>query len=355
MNTLLRTGALILFVCILAACGGGSSGSPSSSNGSRGTDTSQPDDTNTDPDDGETEEPPPVAADLTTNVFFPVMDGMALYYDDGETATVLGETIVNGDERVFPLQHPDERVEYITSTTHAVGLKGLYMRAIDGATPVYIDLMFDSARTILGNESSYRSSGDANITITGIAGTYNLPVTLVATRVGNEQVEVAGLPAQPARRIRLDLRLTVDLVTRAFILLTYPWAEPFLDTISLDMWFVPGIGIARIQQGQWQTSLTSREGIPQPHVFSVLRLANVNTITPVQIQLDGEAVTDDSWESTVYYRTTGENWLDVTFDETGSWRARITRTDLTRGVYAATVRFTQGDVVRDATVSLLVR
>ncbi len=357
MTIFFRAGALILLLSMIAACGGGGGGGSTSgsvTSDDRNTGTGQPDNTNNPPDAGEPPAPP-VAADLTTNVFFPVFPGMALYYDDQAEPSQMGEALVNGDERVFPLQHPDERVEYITSTTHEVGLKGIYLRAIEGATPVYLDLMFDTPRRILGNALSYSSSGNANVKITGIAGTYKIPVTLNARLAGNESISIGALPAQPARHIRLDMRLSVDIITRALILMNYPWVEPLLDAIPLDLWFVPGIGIARIQQGEWNIQLTAVDGIPQPHVFSVLRLANVNNIVPLQMSVNGDVLTDPQWQQTIYYRTSGENWLDVQYDSTGSWRARLTRTDLAKGVYAATVRFTQGDVTQDATVSLLIR
>lgn len=346
MTTLLRTSVLILFVCLLSACSDSSSSSPEPSTDPRNTEA---------PDDGGSSEPPPVATDLTTNIFFPVYDHMALYYDFSTEPTVLGETQLDGDVRVYPLQHSDERIEYITSTPGEVGLKGLSLRLIDRATPVYLDLTFDNVRAILGGDATYTTFGDANVSITGIAGRYPVPVTLAARRVDNAWLEVAGWQNQPARQIHLELRLTVNILLRAAILLQYPWAEPLLEAIELDMWFVPGLGIARIQQGNWQSNLSSVEGIPQPHVFDAERNINVNSIEPLQMQINNEVLTDSEWQSTVYYRTTEEDWLDVAFDATGSWRARLTRTGLAQGIHAATVRFTRNGVSQDTTVSVMIR
>lgn len=354
MITLLRTSLLILIVLLLPACGGGGT-STSSSSDSRGSDTVQPEQPDDGTDNETPEAPPPVASDLTTNVFFPVFDTMALYYDADTDPAVLGETQQVNGASVYPLQHPDERVEYLTSTTHEVGLQRLYLKLVESTTPVFLDIAFSQLRTILGNQTIYSTSGTANVSLTGIAGSYPVPVTLKASRIGNELIDVAGWPAQPARHIRLEMNLTVNAIARFFILQAYPWAEPLLDSISLDLYFVPGVGIARIQQGEWRSSLNRVEGIPQPHVFNVLRNADVNGIEPVQMQIHGEVLVDSEWQADVYYRTTGVDWLEVTFDDTGSWRARLSRSDLAPGVYAATVRFTRGEAVQDTTVSLLIR
>lgn len=350
MTILYRVGALVLLLSALAACDSGGGGGSTN-----GTMTADSRNTNNNPPTGVEPPPPPVAADLTTNVFFPVFERMALYYDDQPAPAVVGDPIVTGSERVYPLRHPDERIEYITSTTHEVGLKGIYLRAIEGATPVFLELMFDAPRRILGNAQSYGSTGNANLQVSGIGGVSSIPVALNARVVGNEMVNIGSLPPQPARHIRMDMRLSVDIVTRTLILRSYPWVEPLLDAIALDLWFVPGIGIARIQQNEWNIRLVAVEGIPQPHVFSVLRLTRVSDVAPLQMNVNGEALTDPEWQRTIYYRTSGENWLDVKYDGTGSWRARITRTDLTKGVYAATVRFSKGGAVQDTTVSLLIR
>ena len=346
MINLLRTGALIIFICLLSACSDSSSSSPDSVTDTRNSET---------PDNEEPSEPTPVINDLTTNVFFPVYDHMLLYYDAGSEPAVLGETQTDGEVRVYPLQHSDERTEYLTSTPGQVGLKGLTLRLIDGVTPVYLDLTFDNVRAILGSDTSYSTRGEANVSITGIAGTYPVPVTLAAQRVDNTLIEVAGWHDQPARQIHLELRLTVNILLRAALLYQYPWAEPLLDAIELDMWFVPGVGIARIQQGNWQSSLSRVEGIPQPHVFDIGQNVAVDSVEPLQMQIDNEVLTDSEWQRTVFYRTSEEDWLDVSFDATGSWRARLTRTDLAQGIHAATVRFTRDGVSQDTTVSMLVR
>lgn len=356
MTMLLRTGLLILFVFLLPACG--SSDSASSSTSDNRSNQAQPDSGSDETDPGSDPDivNPPVAADLTTNVFFPVVDGLALYYDDDTTPAVLGEPDVSTDPQVYPLLHADERIEYITSTTYEVGLSGVYLLMIQSETPVYLDLDFVDVRPILGNGTSYVSGGDAKVKITGLGGPYTIPVTLTAKLNANELLPLPGFSvAQPARKIRLDMRLTVDIVTRLAILFAYPWAEPFLDSIILDLWFVPGVGIAKIQQGEWNTTLDHVTGTDEPLVFSYLRYASPASIDTRQLTYRGEVLTDPDWQRTIYYRTAGVDWLDVSYDETGSWGASITNTSLARGVYAATVRFTKGEQVQDVTVSMMVR
>lgn len=353
MLTRFRAGLLILLVALLAACGGGG-GSSTSVREAGGANDTPPREVDTDPGE-EPSTPPVLASDLTTNIFFPVFDSAALYYNDDTEASVLGETVVSGDISVYPLVHPDARIEYLTSTPDTVGLKGINLRVIDGITPVYLDLDFNTPRAILGDSTPLQSSGNATVKVTGIVGSYAVPVTLTATRIASEGIEVGEWGSQPSRQIRLDMRLSVSYLERLALLAMYPFLEPLLDAIVLDLWFVPGVGIARIQQGGWESGLTRVDGVPRPHVFSFFRNASVGGVEPQQILLNGEPVTDMDAQVTAYYRTAGADWLDVSFDETGSWRARMTRTDLVRGVYAATVRFTQGEVVQDATISVLVR
>lgn len=352
MLTRFRAGLLILLVALLAACGGGGGSSTSVREADGANDT--PREVDTDPGE-EPSTPPVLASDLTTNIFFPVFDSAALYYNDDTQASVLGETVVSGDIAVYPLVHPDARIEYLTSTPGTVGLKGINLRVIDGMTPVYLDLDFNASRAILGDSTPLQSTGNATVKITGIAGSYAVPVTLTATRIASADVEVGEWGGQPSRQIRLNMRLSLTYLERIALLAIYPFLEPLLDAIVLDLWFVPGVGIAKIQQGGWVSGLTRIEGVPRPHVFSFFRNASVGGVDPQQMQLNGEPVTDMDAQVTTYYRTAGTGWLDVSFDETGSWRARMTRTDLAPGVHAATVRFTRGEVVQDATISVLVR
>lgn len=286
-------------------------------------------------------EPPPQAI-LDTNIFFPIIPGMQLYFDNNPVPTVLGAGQLMGTDLAYPLQHDDILSNYFTSTAATVGLKGIHVLLIDNANPVYLNMVFNESRPILGNATSYDTTGSAVIRVTGVPISLRFPVRLTATLAADEWVNIGGLAPQPARRIQITQRLAVS------------WLAPIFDPVAFSLQLVPGIGVVGVQMGNLSTQVQSLAGVPEPLVFAVLRNGPVDASAPQTLLVDGEAVTDMASAPEIFYRTAATDWLDVAFDETGSWRARITRSDLARGIHAATVRFGTGDQARDVTVSLMV-
>lgn len=298
-------------------------------------------------------EPPPQAT-LDTNIFFPIIPGMQLYFDNNPVPTVLGAGQLMGTDLAYPLQHDDILSNYFTSTAATVGLKGIHVLLIDNANPVYLNMVFNESRPILGNAASYDTTGSAVIRVTGVPISLRFPVRLTATLAADEWVNIGGLAPQPARRIQITQRLAVSWLQRVALLLAYPWLAPIFDPVAFSLQLVPGIGVVGVQMGNLSTQVQSLAGVPEPLVFAVLRNGPVDASAPQTLLVDGEAITDMASAPEIFYRTAATDWLDVAFDETGSWRARITRSDLARGIHAATVRFGTGDQARDVTVSLMV-
>lgn len=390
MAVLLRVGLLLLSILFISACGsedlprqgpaGGDGASVSDPEAPVTPPTDTPPDTTPDPDptpdDGDdsaeppdeeepveeeppVEEPgetpvPPAPSRPDTHVFFPIIPGMELYFDNEITPTVLGDAEVINSDITWPLEYDDVLSNYFTSTADTVGLKGVRVLLLERAEPVYLNVMFANSRPILGDANSYNTTGSTRVRVTGIPLVFTMPVRLTATLDDNEWVNIAGMAPQPARRIHVNLRLSVSWIERLAILAAYPWLAPAFDPVEFDLWLVPGIGVVGVQQGSLHSQVQAVEGVPEPLVFAIARDANVDNIAPRMLLVNGEPVTDITWDTTVFYRTAASDWLDVQFDSTGSWRARVTRSDLPRGIHAATVRFQQGEVQQDVTVSLMV-
>ncbi len=306
------------------------------------------------PVDPPVEEPePPLQVNLDDNVFFPIIPGLLLYFDNNPVPTVLGAGQPMGTDLAYPLQHDNLLSNYFTSTAAHVGLKSMHVLVFEHATQqAYLDLVFNDSRPILGDVASYNTTGSAVIRVTGVPIAFRFPVRLTATLAANEWVTIAGLAPQPARRIEISQRLAPPLWQRLAILLAYPWLAPIFDPVTYSLQLVPGIGVVGVQMGNLSTEVRAVAGVPEPMVFAVDR--NGSTGSPQPLLVAGEAVTDMDWTTSIHYRTTGSDWLAVAFDSSGSWRARVTRTDLPTGIYAATVRFSRGEDIRDVTVSLMV-
>lgn len=303
------------------------------------------------PDDDAT---PPAQEALDTNVFFPVIPDMRLYFGASTVPAQVGAAQRMGTDVVYPLQYEDLLSNYFTSTTATVGLKGVRILLLEQATPVYLDVQFASSRPILGDSTSYNTTGTTTVQISTIAGSYTFSVRLTSTLVASEWIAIPGLAPQPARHVRISQQLSVSWLQRQLILLRYPWLAPAFDPVTFDLWLVPGIGVVKAQMAGVASQVQAVAGVPEPLVFSFRRNATIDSIAPQTLLVDGQAVTDLESQPTLHYRTADTNWLDVTFDSTGSWHARITRTNLPRGVHAAIVRFGEGDQARDVTVSLMV-
>lgn len=295
---------------------------------------------------------PPLQAVLDTNVFFPIIPGLQLFFDASTVPTVLGAGEVIGDDIAYPLQQSDLLFSYFTSTADHVGVKSVRVLLLEQANPVYLTVSFADSRPILGNANSYSTTGSTRVSVSNL--TFTTHVRVQSTLQGSEWFEIPGLAPQPARHIRVTRQLSVNLPVPLAILANYPWLYPVFEPISFDLWLVPGIGIVKVQQGNLATQVQAVAGVPEPLVFSARRNASIDSIAPQTLLVDGTPVTDISAQPTLYYRTAATDWLDVQFDGTGSWRAYLTRTDLPAGVHAATVRFSEGESVQDVTVSLMI-
>jgi hypothetical protein len=297
---------------------------------------------------------PPLQAVLDTNVFFPIIPGMQLFFDASTVPTVLGAGEVMGDDIAYPLQQSDLLFSYFTSTADLVGLKSVRVLLLEQAEPVFLTVSFAESRPILGDASSYSTTSSTRVQVSNLPFASNFNVRVQSTLQGSEWFEIPGLAPQPARHIRVTQQLSVNILVRLAILANYPWLYPVFEPISFDLWLVPGIGIVKVQQGNLSTQVQAVAGVPEPLVFSASRNASIDSIAPQTLLVDGTPVTDISAQPTLYYRTAATDWLDVQFDGTGSWRAYLTRTDLPAGVHAATVRFSDGESEQDVTVSLMI-
>lgn len=292
----------------------------------------------------------PLPDTLDTNVFFPVLPGMGWYFDNNPQPFMLGAGQVQGSETIWPLEHGDILRGDFTSTADRVGLKGVNVLLLDQADPVYLDITFNTTRPILG-DGNFNTTGSTRIRASGVPLNIAVPVRLTATLVGNEWVSIPGLGDQPARRIEVTLRLSVDWITRTLILLSYPWLAPAFDPVSFDLLFVAGVGVVGAQMDGMTTQAQGVIAIPAPLVFAT---TSGNLPAGQQLLVNGEPLTSMDWESTIFYRTAEENWLDVRFDSSGSWFADITRANLPKGIHAATVRFSNDVAEHDVTVSVMV-
>ncbi len=302
---------------------------------------------------------PPFVADIDTNIFFPIISTMALYYDENPVPVVLGESEIINGETVYPLEQGDALKEDFTSTASAVGIMGINVKLSRDAAN-FLDMRFANSQPIVGDEAPYHNVIDTNLvmnTPSWQAGT-TFPVKLTAKLAANEWISIPGYEPQPARKIHLVAQLDVDSPLQAvrwnLLLWRYPLLRPLANPVPIDLWFVPGIGLVKQQFRNEVSQVQKMEGVPVPLVFAVARNSDTALIPAQALVVEGQIFTDNSWQRGIIYRTKGKDWLDVTFSASGSWQARVIRSDLPKGVYAATVRFIKGTETRDQNVSLMI-
>ena len=305
--------------------------------------------------------------DLASDVFMPLYASPVWHYDASSTPVTLGSSVMVSGASIRPLVRGSERTEYFKSSAGSVAFAGMKVRLVDGDAPVDVDVVMSAFKDILQNaqinvaNAQYKLNSPAAITVLGVpnvpATPVNFSITGTAKSLGNKMIDTAQFGALPAAGINVSIKLGDGSVSwLGFVYLVeaqYPALKPIFDTISTDLWFAPGVGIVQRTEGATTYSMTQAEGVEAPLVFHYGKGTALAAIPAQQIQLDGQVLTDSNWTAQINYRTSAQNWLDVNFDGTGSWRAAITQ-DLPAGLHVAVVRLTQGNVSRDVTVSVLV-
>lgn len=295
---------------------------------------------------------PPLQTDLDSNVFFPTVPGMQLFFDNALMPVVLGEGQRLGRDLAYPLQYADILSHSFTSTPAAVGLRAMRVMLLDNEQPVYLDVVFNSSRPVLGNAARFNTVGFASVRLSGLPLVVPLRLRVESRLIGNEWVSLTGMADQPARRIEVTQRIGIPGWQQQILLQVYPWLRPLFSPLRYQLWLSPGVGVVRVEAFGKTLQVNRVAGVEEPLVFAVRRNGNASSWQP--LPLVGESLIDNSWQPVIHYRTQERNWLDVVFDGTGSWQARISRTNLPVSVQAATVRFVRGGEIRDVTVSLMV-
>lgn len=300
--------------------------------------------------------PPPDPVDLTDgHLYLPTAEGIRWYYNGGALqAWFDGSTQIAG-QPLFNLNYSNGLVDYVLSDDTAIGYGGSrysLVNAADGIT-YSMDIKLARAHSIFVT-SAQNYSGQASVSIQPLNIVYAgiFPYNGRVSPLGIKNVDAGELGSLPARGMRVMLNPGGWLGD--LLVLRYPQLAELLARRTTDLWFAPGVGIVQRIDGGVTHTLTSVDGIQQPVVFDFAEGSAV-VPAPVQIRLNGEVVTDNSWMVQAQYRTTPTGWLTVAFDGTGSWRASLGNLDQPVGLHAATVRMTRGSEQYDVPVIVRVR
>lgn len=189
---------------------------------------------------------PPLQTDLDSNVFFPTVPGMQLFFDNALMPVVLGEGQRLGDDLAYPLQYADILSHSFTSTPAEVGLRAMHVMLLDNEQPVYLDVVFNSSRPVLGNAARLNTVGFASVRLSGLPLVVPLRLRVESRLIGNEWASLTGMADQPARRIEVTQRIGIPGWQQQILLQMYPWLRPLFSPLRYQLWLSPGVGVVRV-------------------------------------------------------------------------------------------------------------
>ncbi|RLU02634.1 MAG: hypothetical protein D9N11_08225 [Ketobacter sp.] len=343
----------------MAACSGGGT----NKNGvERNSSTTEEGGTNTEtPPSGEEPEPGsepgpgpevPVSVLLDGNLYFPIAEGVAWHYDNGDEVTFTTGELIQG-RTLVSMHHSLEtmpREEYFRITDNEIEYGGLFAFFAYQGAAVAGGVEFHSLRRVYdhvldkGAQSWLAQTAD----LVNPDGELVSEVDYVwSSKVGEKELVATGqFGLVPA----VELVINVDLVILdlgGIPIQTFP-------VIETSLWLSPGLGIVGRSLLGTTIMLERVDGIQAPVVFAFDEGTGLAQ-TPQQVLVDGSAVTDMEADLVVAYGTNEMDWLNLEFDGTGSWRVSLTGAELPVGIHGAVVQMTRNGVRTDIPVSVLVR
>jgi hypothetical protein len=343
----------------MAACSGGGT----NKNGvERNSSTTEDGGTNTEtPPSGEEPEPgsepgpgpeAPVSVLLDGNLYFPIAEGVAWHYDNGDEVTFTTGEVIQG-RALVTMHHSLEampRAEYFRVTDNEIEYGGLFAFFAYQGAAVAGGVEFHSLRRVYDH---VLDKGEGRSFLAKAADLVDPDGNVVSeveylwsSKLGEKQlIDTGQFGSVPA----VELQINIDLAVTAsgIPIQTFP-------VIETGLWLSPGLGIVARSLAGATITLDRMDGIQIPVVFAFDQGAGLAQ-APQQVMVDGSAVTDMEADLVVAYGTDAVDWLKLEFDGTGSWRVSLTGSELPQGIHGAVVQMTRNGERTDIPVSVLVR